>query len=436
MKCKKARSNHSILFQLSMPRTGSNITCKYFGKSVDGCLVTPGIDTATGTPYRNHLNNALDTLPSNNDCRKNLLYVMEHSACLTNEHISEIEEEEDVKYVITVRDPSLVLESLVRKLVLDDPMTGIKSRIEIHVEDIAREKSGRSLLYQKLCEKDMNLEKYVLRAESYSDASRLILDSNAKKKGFDNWSKLQNYLAETRNYRKVEDILKITHPDLKRELEDYPSPQKYITENPFDFMRSCMKVTRKFIENNDSENIHILDSTLFRTSPRLREWVASCLGMQKEKIQEQMIPQDIESADIDEAAVVYMSRALSSEKIEKPFESTIDLDYFPSFLTKKGGLYWELVDHYIASVGSQKYLCPKNFFSVDDILNIDVCEENGKGIKLWERNPIFAYINTMFTERDLSSSKSKRLAEIEKANLKMGAVFSYIQKEIGCEMSR
>ena len=421
-------SNVSIIFQLSTPRTGSNITCRFLGGAADGCSVTPGIDTPTGVQYEKHIKNAMANLPSKENGETNVLYMMEHSACLSSDQLREMKEVSEI-FLITVRDPSLVLESLVRKLVLNDLKTGIRSRVEIHVEEICKDKSERGLLAENLCEENGQVKRAALYEKNYSEAARKIMDSNARKKGFKNWQALQDEMTSTKNYRLAEDVLAITHPDLRRGLANYPSPQHFITENPFDFMRSCMGVTRKFINNEVSKRVLILDSGIFRVSPEFRMRIIEEIGISKENVRERMLPQDISKANIAEEAVVFMNRALSSDRIEKPYETPIDPTLLPSFLIEKNGLFWELVDHYTESVLSTNYIRPRQWTYWKEILDCEVKKEEGESIKLWEKNPIFAFLNVLAVEDGKGVEKDKRLKEIREFWSGMSTVFDYIQNK-------
>ncbi|MFO7605125.1 MAG: hypothetical protein R6W72_02310 [Desulfurivibrionaceae bacterium] len=420
----------NIILQLSIPRSGSNITCRFFGAAADACSVALAIDVPTGVPYSGHVANTLDRLSSYYRVPRPVAYIMEHAACLTEDHLKELAAASDVT-LVTQRDPSLLLESMLRKLLLHDNDSGIQSRVDIHMEEMCMRSEARIDLAKRLVPGNTGLAKDVATDAAPAISATRLLNEFAKSKGFNGWAPLQKHMLVTRDYHLAEGVLRCTHPDIRNQLSDYASPQDFITYNPFNFLRACSRNVRLFMQHAGAPKLLVVDATSFRSCADIRTRTAVAAGLQVSRIPVELTPQNIRDADIAEAAIVFMNRALSSSRLDKPFENPIRPDQLPKYLTESSGLFWELVDRYIMDVFSVDYIRPSSWSILSKMIDYKVVNNKDKSVTLMERNPIFSYANVAAMPDAPINEQQRRLIEIREHWPSFSEVFDRISTDTG-----
>ncbi len=412
----------NVVLQLSTPRSGSNITARVLGESCDECVVAPSIDLPIGEPFVNHIVQAEESLASKYTNMRANLYVMEHAACLEWSDYQELAQRVD-SVLITQRDPSLVIESLLRKLLIDDESLGIACRAYIHLEMLMNNEEARERVAKKLLPHGVDISAKDLGG-SCAESTKHVLAEFSQAQGFESWKGLQNYMLKTKDYSVSDRLLKLTHPELGMGLISHKSPQEFITGDPFGFVRACALNVSEFMNFVDENKVQIIDASLFRSSSEVRNRVSAAIGLTKSHVKESLVPIDIATANIAEEAIVYMSRALSSTELQRPFEMPIEPGQLPNILQGPNGLFNVLVTKYIGDVFSNSYVRPKNWNSLMGILE----EQNAALFSVMERNPIFAYANVSAFEDVPPRDKEMLLKEIRNYWKGFEAIFDHIDK--------
>ena len=181
----------NIILQLSTPRSGSNITFRLFGAAADASSVALAIDSPTGVSYSDHIASTLEGLSSDDKKIQSVAYIMEHAACLTKEHLKELTVAIDVT-LVTQRDPSLILESMLRKLLLNDRDTKSQSRVDIHMEQLCKHPENRIELAKRLVPANPDIGKEALADTTPAIATSRLFNEYAMSKVFHNMGQLYN----------------------------------------------------------------------------------------------------------------------------------------------------------------------------------------------------------------------------------------------------
>jgi len=420
-----------IVVQLSTPRTSSNITAIALGQAADAVARSLAMDADTGVSFTGHAVSTMNAIEAPKG-DKPTAYFKEHGACLTANQLDELYSFSN-KFLAIQRDPFLILESMLNKLLLTDKTTGKESRVNFRIRQILADPAQSGNLYDRFGVEESlkNKMEACISASDVDSAAAIFLDSCANQKGFDTWEAMQERMKATRDYSLANDILQLTHPDRGTLVtdEEYSKPQQFFTRDPFSFIRQCAETVTRFIEKYGTEKLSIIDATAVRASHEELLRAARAVGLDPELVStEWAVHESAATKARTDTAEIFIGRAMRSTSMDLPSEYPLSPSQVPDFLKKEGGLLWQLIESYTRCAFSRGYIGPRTEAEVASMLNTTVAYEYGREIKLAERNPLFAYVAVISSNKIGSKTKQQVAEQMRNILPDYSGVFDYADR--------
>lgn len=382
--------NSNVTVLLSGPRTGSNVIAKLLGMAADAKSRLLPKDSAHGVSLAEHFQSVMGDIPASGGNASTALF-KGHGAYLTEEQFRELPGLTD-HLLIVQRDPLLVLESMLRKLLFADEGVGKQSRVDTEIREALTHPATRQSLLDRLEIKGDVRSRVEACGDNKSAAAALILDSCARQQEFDSWPLMQEHMKATRDYQLAGTLLQALYPDSGMKVTDYPDRHQFFDKAPFSFIRSCTDVSDRFMQEYGTDKVSIVDATAIRASRTELDRAAKSVGLDPNLIASEGWQPSTSTAPRTDAEAVFMGRIQASTQLDKPFEQPLLPSQVPAFMKNEDGLLWDMVDRYTLYAHSPAYVGPRTKEELSPLLDSIVVQEDERSVTLMKRNPVFAYV--------------------------------------------